>query len=152
MAEELLQEGEETADQIQEQIRKLQERQLKAQLKEEDDDVDKVEMQLASVRIIVGKNSVTRKKVTPPEVALLVAEHHKKAGKMPIEDITLGDKIQVDPRQERNRLVAIYGAEKVNALFPGAIPTFPKSFRQAMSTGIDSVLPTKRMVEMDIAK
>lgn len=58
------------------------------------------------------------------------------------------NEINLSPVQERNRLSSIYNQKKVRSFYPGAIPALPKTFEEAIesglqvSTGVDRFLTT----------
>lgn len=172
----------ETAEDIQAAINELQIKLQVAQDKEMGEKVELVEIPLAKGFIKLNKfTSVPIRNVTPAEVAILVAEHHKAAGGMPITNLVRqtdtkgramvyeddgegGEKgvmkevlversiIKVDPRAERARLCAKYRTSKVTALFPGLVPVFPKTFRQAMSAGLATEMPDERLMDFQLAE
>ncbi len=144
----------ETTESLQAELTELQAKLAQKQIEADGDQVEKIELPLATIDILIGgKNTVTLHNVTPPEALLLVALHHHQAKKMPIERILILDqKLNIDPRLERQKLAMKYGEKKVTALFPGAIPNFPKSFRSAMNAGIETKIPEERMFDFDVAK
>jgi len=58
------------------------------------------------------------------------------------------NEVNLSPVQERNRLSSIYNQKKVKSFYPGAIPALPKTFEEAIesglqaSTGVDRFLTT----------
>jgi hypothetical protein len=143
------------------------------------------EMPVASCRIKLSKDTdVALKEVTPAEVCLLVALHHKNVGDNPIHelsDCTRTSAIQhIDPdntkvrpghkpifvdgkhvgsevksetyksivrnsADEVSRLCAKYGSKRVRALFPGAIPSLPSTFEEAVKIGISMILEDNKL-------
>jgi hypothetical protein len=99
--------------------------------------------------------------VTPIEVLLLVAEHHKNNGGCPVEvqkDTVTEVKTEVEVMEgtppkvvkklvdrtdddELGRLRARYGKAKVKALL-SEVRTLPKDFDEALKKGIELVLPS----------
>jgi len=138
-------------------------------------------MKLATVILNLSKEGhhVTREHVTPAELALLVAEHHVNAGGKPIDmdsdekfakrAITeTGDtavevgkdekgnatKKTVPARStgdEKKRLMGRYAGNKVNAMFPGAMPQMPSTYEEAYKLGLGTVLPSSKLTEVKIA-
>lgn len=172
----------ETAEDIESAIKQLQVKLQAAQEKEMGEAVELVDLPLARGMLKLNKfMTVPIRNVTPAEVALLVAEHHKGAGGMPIESLTRQtdkkgkamvyitdsesgketgeikeifverEKIRVDPRAERARLCAKYRTAKVTALFPGLVPIFPTTFRQAMQAGLATNLPDEKLMTFEVA-
>lgn len=142
----------ETTESIQAEINRLQQKLVKVEQQEDGETLEPIEMPTATVTIKLDRNGscVTKKHVTPAELMLLVAEHHKRAGGSPVIKLELGEKIQRDPRVERARLLSTYDSRKVQALFPGALPSLPKNFRQAMNAGIEAHIPSTRLLEMNL--
>lgn len=171
----------ESAEDIQRAIAELQKKLVSATSNEMGEKIELITMPLAKGFLKLNKfTSVPIRNVTPAEVALLVAEHHRNAGGMPIENLgrqtdkkgkamvytedehgvetgTMKEvfveraEIQVDPRAERSRLANKYRASKVAALFPGLVPSFPTTFRQAMEAGLSTTMPDERLLDFDLA-
>lgn len=144
----------ETADEIRTQIKELQEKAAKleaVEAKEEFEEV-KVTMPVADgwLKIARDGSNVKINGVTPAEVLFLVAEHNRRAGGNPITDLVPTGTISVDPRRLRERLIEKYGEEKIKTLFPGAEPVMPKTFRRAMSAGIEANLPRGEMLRYEV--
>lgn len=145
----------ETVDDIQEQIRVLQEKARKKEhvelLKESEEAM--VEMPLADVTIKIDKNGsdVDVRHVTPAELLFLCAEHHTNAGGSPVVRCTPQGKVsRRDPRIERARLANKYSKKKVMALFPGTEPVMPKTFTRAMQIGVESTTPKEDLLEFHV--
>lgn len=143
------------------------------------------EMPVVSCRVKLSKdNDVALKEVTPAEVCLLVALHHKNVGDNPVHEFgtcTKTSAIQyTDPdnpkarpghkplfvdgkhvasevksetytaiarnaSDEVARLCAKYGSKRVRALFPGAIPTLPATFEEAIKLGVTMTLEDNKL-------
>lgn len=129
------------------------------------------EMPICDCRVHLDKlHDLPKVGVTPAEVVLLVAQFHKQKGDMPVhamewhkvttpklddkkkivrngEDNTaIMDVVEVktvkrEPHQEIGRLKSRYGAQKVEALFPGANPTLPQTFKSALQMGMSVAIP-----------
>ncbi len=130
------------------------------------------EVKEATVLVKLSKdNHVQKKHVTPVEVVLLVAEHHRSVGDMPVEvldtpvEVTRLVEKEVDnPHkpgtkrvdlvrettkrtidEELNRLRNIYGRVKVKTLLSEVrdIPT--EDFKKAMEIGMNVTLPSSEL-------
>jgi hypothetical protein len=96
---------------------------------------------------------VRRKKVTPAEVAILVAEHHKRVGDVPVT-VVKGTESEVDIRPVAlySMLMGRYAANKVKAIFPSASGTFPETFEEAVELGMSTVMPENRLLEYELTR
>lgn len=106
-------------------------------------------MKLAELRIRLDKTGwdVPLVDVTPAELMLLVAEHHANAGGDPVLDLKETGEVERTATQEVERLRMKYAANKVKALFQGAIPNVPQTYDEAKKAGIGFVLPTNKLTE-----
>lgn len=59
--------------------------------------------------------------------------------------------IEVDPRELKGYLIGRSTGEKVEKLFPGSEPKFPKGFKRAMQLGLGAKLPDSGLFSMDLA-
>lgn len=146
---------EETQESLQEQIRLLQEKAAKKQHAElvAESEAAKIEIPLADVTLKIDKNGsdITLKGVTPGEVLFLVAEHQANAGGNPITKVKpTGKTVRVDPRVERARLSAKYSSKKIEKLFPGTEPVFPKTFGRALTLGVGITLSEEKLLEFHV--
>lgn len=136
----------ETSDELQQQIDELQAKRDAATVRETAREITPMELPLASVLLKTDRaTSVTVHNITPPELLFLVAEHQHNAKGNPAERVTPTGTMKTDARSEKARLTFKYGERKISALFPGAIPSFPTTFRQAMFTGIETRLPSSSL-------
>jgi hypothetical protein len=100
---------------------------------------------------------VRKNAVTPSEVAVLTAEHHAKAGGVPITVIegTEGE-IERTNLQEYSRLLGTYVAKRVRSIFPSATVNFPQTFDEAISLGmgvsVDLDPSRNKLVEHDLSR
>ena len=145
----------ETSTEIAAKIRELEARQVEAERAEQKvADLEKIEFPVA--KIILKRDeftSVPMMNVTPGEVLLLVAMFNKSAGGNPVSTVTPVGTASLTATQERARLVGKYGTKRVDSLFPGAIPQFPKTFRQALDSGMSAKLAVPETIfDFDIAK
>jgi hypothetical protein len=82
-------------------------------------------MQIVSCEVLLGgdlTNTVVKSNVSIPELAVFSHIH----GIGSIQNIKVQGKDNRTSASERERLVSIFGEKVVSALFPGAVPTFPK--------------------------
>lgn len=140
----------ETPESIQQTINDLQAKMQRTAEKEARDASSPVEMSLAAVTLKVDKNELELRDVTPAEALLLVAEHHRAAGGVPLSNVRPMGKVMRDPVEERARLTEKYGAKRVYALYPGAIPTLPKNFSVATTRGVAIKLPSERLLDFEV--
>lgn len=148
----------ETTDDLQAQLVELQKKISSKALSEEKEDAIALDLPLANITLILNKNNTIRvNNVTPPEVAFFVAEHQKRAGGMPIKEIELiknedGTQkyVKTDPRRFLAALCNKFHAKKVQTMYPGSIPTFPTTFKSAMSLGQEITLPSERLMDFEV--
>ena len=135
------------------------------------------EMVVCDCRVHLDKHhDLPKTGVTPAEAVILIAQFHVQKGDMPIHAITphtvttaqLDDKkkavrnpddntavlantvvktIKRQPDQEIARLKSKYGEKKVAALFPGANPTLPATFKDALRIGMAVALPSSTLAK-----
>ena len=143
------------------------------------------EMPVVSCRVKLSKdNDIALKEVTPAEVCLLVALHHKNVGDNPVHEFGqcqqtkaiqhsdpdnpkarpghkplfvdgkhVGSEVETktystivrNASDEVSRLCSKYGAKRVRALFPGAIPTLPATFEEAIKLGVTMTLEDNKL-------
>ena len=137
-------------------------------------------MKTATLRLKIGGlgSDVWLKNITPPELAILVADHHRTVGGNPVIDGSLkeeshsipelneqrecvlnedGTTSMVDPpwtkdrwttAAEKRRLVSRYGKPKIEALYPGGSP-MPEDWTEAVELGTQTSLPENKMTADD---
>lgn len=123
-------------------------------------------MKLATVTYNLTKEGhhVVRENVTPAEHLLIVAEHHANSGGKPVVEVKETGTAEVEevdekgakkkrprsPAEEVARLRQRYAGNKVSALFQGAIPNMPASFKEAEELGVKTVLPSSKLTEFKV--
>lgn len=143
----------ETTEDIESTIKELRKRQQELMEEEDKEDVEKVKFPKARIELRMNKNTViTLENVTPPEALILVAEHNKGAGGNPIEKIEKTGEVEVDPVMLRAMFCSKYDSKKVYHIYPGSVPTMPKTFRRALLLGIGTTLPESKLMEHDLAR
>ncbi len=137
-------------------------------------------MKTATLRFKIGGlgSDVRLTNITAPELAVLVADHHRVVGGNPVIDGSLKEKvfqiqelndqreivlddegkaIMIDPpwsqdkwstAAEKRRLVSKYGKFKIELLFPGGSP-MPDNWQEAVELGINTSLPENKMTADD---
>ena len=124
-------------------------------------------MKLATVTYNLTKEGhyVVREDVTPAEHLLIVAEHHANSGGKPVVHVQETGTAEVEDVDEKGvkkkrarsaaeevaRLRQRYAANKVSALFQGALPNMPQTFAEAEKLGLQTMLPTSKLTEFKIA-
>ena len=114
-------------------------------------------MKLATVTYNLTKEGhyVVREDVTPAEHLLIVAEHHANSGGKPVVDVKETGTAEVEDVDEKGvkkkRARQRYAANKVSALFQGALPNMPQTFPEAEKLGLQTMLPTSKLTEFKIA-
>lgn len=95
--------------------------------------------------------TVTRKDVTTAEAALLIGEHHKSFGDVPLKVIDGTEKeIEVSPTQLYSYLMTRFGAKKVKNLYPSATSRFPETFEEAQELGMSTVNPSEKLMTFEL--
>lgn len=56
------------------------------------------------------------------------------------------NELNLSPSQERNRLGARFGVNRIKKFYPGPIPTLPQTFEEARQAGIGAEAPTERLL------
>jgi hypothetical protein len=141
----------ESPEELQRQIQELQKKFLQSMEKEEQDSVEAIDMPLANIMLTVGHgNRIPKKGVTPAEVAILAAMHHKNAGGNPIANIVPTGTVKIDPLDLKRVLIGKYSLEKVTSLFPGPSPVFPMKFIRAIKMGISVNLNPERLMDFHV--
>ena len=85
-------------------------------------------MQIVSCEVLLGgdlTNTVVKSNVSIPELAVYMHIH----GVGSIQNLKVEGKDSRSTAGELERLVVIFGDKTVRALFPGAVPNFPKSLK-----------------------
>lgn len=137
----------ESVDDLQAQLDEITKKYQAALVKEAQEAVEHEEYPVATILLKVGHgNQYQKENLTPPEVAILAAMHHKSAGGNPVEQIRPTGTIMADPVALKQHLMNKYGASKVEALFPGPLPNFPKKFARALQVGLMSQIPQERLM------
>lgn len=95
--------------------------------------------------------TVTRKNVTTAEAALLIGEHHKSFGDVPLKVVPdTEEDIEVSPTQLYNYLLNRYGVKKVKNLYPTPTARFPESFEEAQELGMATVNPSEKLMTYEL--
>lgn len=66
--------------------------------------------------------------VTPAEVVILQRAHLKNANGEVVSEVVLTGEVERLPRDEKRRLLQIYGPKLVETAFPGDMPRMPERF------------------------
>lgn len=147
----------ETAESLQAHIAELQTKLAAKEAEEEAAEAEFVELPLANVHLRLNdKMSFMKPNLTPPELLVLVAMHHTNSGGNPVDSVTPimdGDKvktIKADVRAIKATLGSKYGKDRIEKLYPGVSPSYPKRFKTAISLGLGSVLPAAHLFTMGI--
>lgn len=111
-------------------------------------------MRLADCHVQLDANGdVPKQNVTPAEVLFLVADHQVNVKGNPIHGLVeskVGAVVKDEAGkvvryrtvpEEIQRLKSRYPAAKVDKIFPGATPTLPKTFAEAITTGMGISMP-----------
>lgn len=108
-----------------------------------------IKLPTCSCRVKIAKNGsdVLLHGVTPPEMLVLVAEHHREVGGNPISEIKPGEPVIVLPEQELGRLGQKYSSDKLRKLFNPANPTLIDSFERAQQVGVGANLSRSNLVD-----
>lgn len=137
-------------------------------------------MKTATLRLKIGGqgSDVKLKNITPPELVILVVDHHRIVGGNPVVDGSLKEELfqieemndqrecvlsedgtssLVDPpwsrdkwtnAAEKRRLANKYGQQKVDTIFPGA-SAMPDDWQEAAELGLNTSLPENKMTSVD---
>lgn len=112
-----------------------------------------MKIKTADIKIKLDKigADVVRKSVTTAEAAILTAEHHKRAGGVPIEILPATEKeAELSGTALYSHLVARYGARRVKNLYPSPTGRYPETFDEAIELGMATVSPTEKLMEFTI--
>lgn len=96
-------------------------------------------MKVANCVINLGQCTVPKAGVTPAELMLLKAEHHKNAKGQVVVSVEETGEIERTAPQEAARLKGLYGKKKVEALFPGFSPVFPADFAEVKAMSPEGI-------------
>jgi len=141
----------ETAEELQATIAELNKKLEVTEEKEANDSRVLSDYPVANILLKLTPSTVVpMNNVTPAEVLLLSAMHHKGAKGNPISKIEPQGTIKAEPISYRAALCDKYGAPIVMALFPGSEPNFPKTFSRAMSMGISTSIPSKNLMDFHV--
>ncbi len=77
--------------------------------------------------------------ITPAEAVILGVSYMPLVQDWPLYDLVETDEVQRSPLNEKKRLMAKYGRDRVKSAFPGAIPSFPVDFEEAKAAVLESV-------------
>lgn len=144
-------------DDIQQQIEALQTK-LKQVNLEEDGPNPTIELPIADVLLKIERGTVIPKHaLTPPEVMLLVAMHHRGAGEMPVLKLELAPQIRAGLRAKAEKETNVDRKKQLETLaetLPDKVKVDPRAFRNALAgkygaervnklfPGAEPVLPT----------
>jgi hypothetical protein len=56
--------------------------------------------------------------------------------------------LKLTPAQERMRLSGIYNAKRIGKFYPGTIPNLPLTFEEARESGVQTIAPSERLLEV----
>lgn len=94
---------------------------------------------------------VVRRAVTPAEVAILVAEHHKRAGGVPVTVIEGTEKeVEISGTGLYNILCARYGAKRTKNIYPSPTVRYPETVNEAIELGMATINPSEKLMEYEI--
>lgn len=167
----------ETTDDLKAAIADLNRKLVDAENKEDQVQSEALTFPLARVHLTVARGlTVFKEGITAPELLVLCNMFRTAAGGNPILDVKrnedvnkeiveyneknatrvgfvpqslLPTAITVEAHIEKRRLIGKYGGKVVNALFPGNIPQFPKTFRQALTVGMSTSVATPALGSPD---
>lgn len=77
--------------------------------------------------------------ITPAEAVILGISYMPIVQDWPLYDVVPADDVQRSPLNEKKRLMAKYGKDRVKAAFPGAIPALPEDFDEAKAAVMESI-------------
>lgn len=112
-----------------------------------------VKLPTCSCRVKIAKNGsdVTLSNITPPEMYVLTAIHHREAGGNPILDIEATSSVVVLPEQELARLRGKYSSKHLSRLFSSASQTLIDSFERAQQLGLSVTLIRTNLVDSGLS-
>ena len=94
---------------------------------------------------------VVRRAVSPAEIAILVAEHHKRAGGVPVTIIEDTEKeVEVTGTGLYNALCARYGVKRTKNIYPSPTVRFPETVAEAIELGMATINPSEKLMEYEI--
>jgi hypothetical protein len=109
-------------------------------------------MLTATITLMLSKDmSVTKKNVTPAEAAYYIAEHQNNYGAFPIKEYSDEAEVERKPSEEIRRLYGKFPAKKIKALYPAIMANVPETFDEAREIGMQTTLPTDKLVNVDIS-
>lgn len=112
-------------------------------------------MKQANIQLVMDnhQNTVLKKHVTPAEIIVLVGMFAKKAGgDGAIKRLVEVEDVKRTELEEKRRLQEIYGAKRVEAIFPGKMPRMPETFEEAQEVGGETSVEDRNLVDVDLAK
>lgn len=77
--------------------------------------------------------------ITPAEAVILGISYMPLVQDWPLYDLGETAEVERSPLNEKKRLMAKYGKDRVKSAFPGAIPSFPSDFDEAKAAVLESV-------------